>query len=102
MVCFGPVTLQNVVGVWVVDPADPILRTEFGDVTMIIDVDGEVLYMILDPGATLELHAHIVEHGGRLWLEGQPGVRSPITLTPDGKMLLDDGDSQCVLVRVLT
>lgn len=92
-------TLHAVVGRWIVDPADPLLRTEFGDVVLTIAPTGEAFYVVMDPGAALELHAIIVEEGGRLWLEGQPGSRSPIRLTDDGKLTLDDGIALCTFVR---
>ncbi|HEX8395436.1 MAG TPA: hypothetical protein VF665_24005 [Longimicrobium sp.] len=85
-------------GTWRLDPARPELREEFGDVTLTITPGGEVLYAMRDRGATMELHAIVVVENGRAWMDAGGGERSPLLLTDDGYLLMDEGVAQAAFV----
>lgn len=91
--------LRTLAGNWRLDPARPELEEVFGDVTLTITPSGEVLYAMRDGSAAVELHAIVVIENGRAWMDAGGGEMSPLVLTEDGFLLMDEGEAQAAFVR---
>lgn len=91
--------LRAMAGTWRLDPARPELEDTFGDVTLTITPGGEVLYAMTDQGATMELHALVVVENGLAWMDAGGGERSPLRLTENDLLLMDEGEAQAAFAR---